>query len=166
MTNKDILVLVNSGCQSITNHDLSDAHAYKVYKFKKALREALEARQAEEKIIAEGEKIDNLTAFLNNPETPKNKEQLARIKGLIDSLNASDVKASIFEGVKTMPYSEWRKLQNENRRVPISFTDKNGDERNITLDVLVGHVEEILEGVLWDAPEDEDAPKKSTSKKK
>lgn len=148
MKNLDLLFLANNGIMAITSHDLSDSHAYKVYKFKKCFREALEARNAEEKAISEGEGIDNLAQFIADESADKAKKE--RVIGLLTALNNAEVDAKYFEGVKRLPYAEWHRLQNENRRLAINLGDKT-----VYLDVFSGRAEELLEGVLWDAPEEE-----------
>ena len=47
---------------------------------------------------------------------------------------------------KTMPYEVWHQLQVENSKKVI-----DGKE----VDILSGYVEDLLEGVLWEAPKED-----------
>ena len=71
---------------------------------------------------------------------------------LLKKLSNADVPKDTFKDVSPLPYSEWRKLQEENKNITIAFVDKAGNPRSIVQDVFTGKTEEILEGVLWETP--------------
>ena len=153
MKNKDIITLVNRGVLSITAHDIPAAHAYKVLKFKKAVKAAMLSFQDAERAIfsdcgvadTEGfnKRLNELRGRLQNEEEKTElaemEKAIAEIQGLQKELKNEDVVLD----VKTMPYDVWHELQNENKAVPFG---------ELTRDVLSGEVEELLEGVLWEAP--------------
>jgi hypothetical protein len=68
----------------------------------------------------------------------------AALKRFID-LRTQMMDEEVTLDCKTLPYTEWHKLQNENK-------DKDVNGRKT--DVLSGYVEDLLEGVLWTAPEE------------
>lgn len=53
--------------------------------------------------------------------------------------------------VRTVDYSTWRTLQNENRAVNVDGQ---------TVDILGGYAELLLHGVFWTDPEEETAEEK------
>ena len=158
MKKQDILTLVNAGALSATQHELSSAHSYKVFKFKSNLRKALTALQEAENDlqkecgIEDGQAFDERLAELRKLEAPTEaetkelEEMNAKLLSYIEQqreLYNEDIDLD----VKTMPYEEWCKLQNENKAVEINGTKH---------DVFSGYVEELLLDVLWKAPEEEE----------
>lgn len=155
MKNLDILIMINSGVNNITNYDLSAANAYKVMKFRNILVKKYEEIQEKERQILNDANIDDPQAFderyktLNETEnrTDEQNAELADlnskynawIKARTDMLN-TDVE---LEGVKTISFEDWHALRKENRPK---------DEK--TTDPLNNYVESILENVLWKAPEE------------
>jgi hypothetical protein len=154
MKKSDLLTLARIGVQNITNHSLDPAHAYKVVKFRKELNAALEALGKDEEALRKDAGIEDAAAFDdelkalrdNNERTEEQNKRLeemeAQLKRFID-LRVEMLKEEAVIDCKTMPYAEWHKLQNENREF--------GPQK---LDILSGYVEDILEGVLWAAPEE------------
>ena len=156
MKNKDIITLANCGVLSITAHDIPAAHAYKVLKFKKAVKAAMQAFQDSERAIFSDCGVTDTDGFnrrlneLRNKELTKEEKAelsgmektISEIHGLQGELKNEDVAID----VKAMPYDVWHDLQNENKAVNIFGK---------TVDVLSGDVEEILEGILWVDPEEE-----------
>ena len=157
MKNIDIIALANCGVLSITAHDIPAAHAYKVLKFKRAVKASMAAFQDAERAIFHDCGVSDVAGFnarLNelrekqrsedeNAELHSMEKKIQEIQGLQNELREEDITLA---GVKTMPYDVWHDLQNENKSVEISGK---------TIDVLSGDVEEVLEGVLWDSPEEE-----------
>jgi len=155
MKNLDILIMINSGVNNITNYDLSAANAYKVMKFRNILVKKYEEIQEKERQILNDAGIDDPQAFddryktLNETEnrTDEQNAELADlnskynawIKARTDMLN-TDVE---LEGVKTISFEDWHALRKENRPK---------DEK--AADPLNNYVESILENVLWKAPEE------------
>lgn len=153
MKNKDIITLANCGVLSITAHNIPAAHAYKVLKFKKAVRAAmLSFQDAERAIFSDcgvtdtadfNKRLNDLRGKLReeaeDTELAAMEETIAEIRGLQEELKNEEVLLD----VKTMPYDVWHELQNENKAVPFGES---------TRDVLTGEVEELLEGILWETP--------------
>ena len=157
MKNSDVVYLVNSGVQLTTGHSLSNASAYKAFKFRKVISSVLNSVSEGEKGlltevgIEDASKFDERLAVLRATEKPTEEEvkeletmqaQLEKYSGLRDQLYSEEADLS---SVKAMNYDDWRKLQNENREVEVNGVKK---------DVFSGKVEELLEGVLWAAPEE------------
>lgn len=155
MKNLDILIMINSGINNITNYDLSATNAYKVMKFRNILVKKYEEIQEKERQILNDACIDDPQAFderyktLNETEnrTDEQNAELADlnskynawIKARTDMLN-TDVE---LEGVKTISFEDWHALRKENRPKDEKATDP-----------LNNYVESILENVLWKAPEE------------
>ena len=154
MKKSDIIILAKIGVQYITNHSLDPAHAYKVVKFRKELTAALEAIGKEEEALRKDAGIEDAKAFddelkalrdnkgRNEEQNKKLDEMEAKLKRFID-LQAEMQKEEVELACKAMPYAEWHKLQNENKEF--------GQQK---IDILSGYVEDMLEGVLWEAPEE------------
>lgn len=166
MKKVDILNLLNLGFGQVTNHSLPVEHAYKVVKMRKALSNAFEAIQKDEEAIRKDAGIENPEEFDKELKTLREKAKpyidkgaeipseiggplmekeatLSRFLALRSEMLNEDI---ILEGVKAMPYEAWHELQKENAE-----KEFNGKK----LDLLSGYVEDTLEGVLWEAPEEE-----------
>lgn len=156
MKNSDVVYLVNSGVQLTTGHSLSNASAYKAFKFRKVISSILNSVSEGEKGlltevgIDDASKFDERLAVLRATDKPTEEEvkeletmqaQLEKYSGLRDQLYSEEADLS---SVKAMNYDDWRKLQNENKEVEVNGVKK---------DVFSGKVEELLEGVLWAAPD-------------
>lgn len=153
----DILNLLNLGFGQVTNHNLPVEHAYKVVKMRKALSNAFESIQKDEEAIRKDAGIESPEEFdkeLKELRETKERtpEQEERLKAMNEKLNRFLALRSemlnediTLEGVKAMPYDAWHELQKENAE-----KEFNGKK----LDLLSGYVEDTLEGVLWEAPEE------------
>ena len=157
MKKSDIVALVQGGVLNVTQHSVSVNHAYKVFKFKSTLRKLFEALVEQEQdlakecLIMDGASFDARRSELAAKEKPTKEEQkeleemndqYKRFAGLREELYKEEV---LLAGVKTIPYEEWHKLQEENKEVQTAFGKQ---------DVLSGQVEDLLENVLWRAPEE------------
>ena len=152
-----VLDLINGGVAAITAHSLDPKHAYKVVQFRKALLAENEAFEKECIDLLKEAGIDDPKAFneelaaLRKEENPTD-EQKKRLDELNAKLNRHNelVAAALNEDVvlncKMMPYDEWHKLQCENAEKEI---------RGKKCDLLSGPVEDLLEGILWVAPNEE-----------
>lgn len=147
MKNIDILNLANTGVLAITANDLDAAQAYKVLKFKKAVRKAFESIIESEKDILKEAGIEDGQAFDkernelrengSNPERlAELDKQFSRFMELRNNLYKEDVELDC----KVMPYEQFHVLQKENK-------DVQGKPLNV--------FEDMLEGVLWEEPESE-----------
>ena len=148
MKKGDIFNLVNNGILDITANELDAAHAYKVVKFKRAIKNAFDGIVEAEKDMLAEVKIDDATAFDDEMEALKksgeNPEKLSEMEASLKRLN--EMRANVLKeeaelgDVKTMPYEQFHLLQRENARLP---------RRPLNA------FEELLEGCLWAAPESE-----------
>lgn len=157
MTKQELLTINNFGIANITNHTLEPAQAYKVVKFRKALSGAIDAYVESEKAILKDAGIDDGQAFDNElvelrKAAKPSKEQKARLEEMeaklkrYNELRAELLKEEVKLDCKTMPYDAWHQLRSENKDVEI-----NGKK----IDLLPNFIEDILEGVLWEAPKEE-----------
>jgi len=146
MKNIDILNLANTGILSITANDLDAAQAYKVLKFKKAVKKAFEGITESEREILKEAGIEDAVAFDKERkeliESGSNKErldelnkQLSRVIELRSNLYKEDVELDC----KAIPFEQFHALQCEN---------KDLDHKPLNA------FEDLLEGVLWEAPND------------
>ena len=140
----DILNLANAGILSITANDLDAAHAYKVLKFKKAIKKAFESIMESEQEILKEAGIEDAVAFdkerkelIESGSNPKRLEemnkQLSRVLELRGNLYKEDVELDC----KAIPFEQFHALQCEN---------KDLDHKPLNT------FEDLLEGVLWEAP--------------
>lgn len=157
MKKSEIINISNYGVLNITAHVLDAAQSYKVFKFKKWVKNALKAIQDDEKDllaevgIADAPAFDQRRSVLLAKENKTTEEQAE-----LDKLNSQAegyfvrrnelYNEEVTPEVKTMPYEAWKLLQDENRAAEVGGK---------TTDILTGYVEDILEGVLWEAPDDQ-----------
>ena len=143
----DILNLANAGVFSVSANTLDAAHAYKVVKFKSAVRKAAVAIDEQQKELTKEAGIEDPQAFdkeraelVKSKANPERLEQLnvqfKRLLELREKFYNDDVE---LEGVKTIPYEQFHLVQQENK-----------DLKSKPLNAF----EDLLEGVLWAAPEE------------
>lgn len=145
--------LVDNGLENTTDHDLSAAHAYKVFKFRdevaKANKEMDERRMKLVKdIIGDGaefeKKRDELTKL-----TERTKEQQKELDDLNSKLNKfNELYVELMNdeselNVKTIPFEEYHLLARENRKTPIG--------KEATIDFFTVF-RSVLKGILWEEP--------------
>ena len=181
ITNAHIIALSNQkGIQNITTHKVSVDHSYKVVKFKQVFNKLMKAYDESHKAILEevgitdeqefNKKLSALKENKARTEEQENEfqnltEQQKRLNGMSNNLLREKVE---FNGVKALPYEEWKAMQDENSPADgnrktemlsgiimvISEVKEDG-----TIMVESEDVESLLEGILWNAPSDEDSPK-------
>ncbi len=156
MKKSDIIILSNFGVGLITNHNIPVEHAYKVVKFRKALTSALESIGKDEEALRKDTGIEDAKAFDDELKNLREKisrtdeeqarldEMEAQLKRFVELRNEM-LNEDVDLNIKTMPYEAWHALQKENCEREI-----NGKKA----DILSGYVEDLLEGVLWEAPEE------------
>lgn len=167
MKNIDIWKLHVLGLQAATSHDVYPAHAYKLTRLKKEVREAVKKIvEAEQEILkdeavnledpaATETKLKDMRKRMSDLTSEQKKEyddlkaRYDRYRGMHDALMEDDTP---LEGIKTMPYKAWHQLQAENRSKTVMM---NGRPVN-GVDIFSGELEFVLEDVLWKAPEDEE----------
>lgn len=157
MNNAQVITNVKAGVLNITAHSLSPKAALTVYKFKKALRAAYLAYIQDEGAIAQECGIKDAKGFNSrlaeigsNPcrteEEQKEYESMASQLNEYNQLRSQLLNQEVpFDGVGVLSYEQWFKLQGENKAVNVG---------NEIKDVLGGALEEMLEGVLWEMPEE------------
>ena len=158
MKKQDIITLVNCGILSMTAHDLKPAQAYKAFKLKKEVEKAFKAIQDEQKGIREeagiteemSEKISKIIDKVNMKSSvieDEKQELLAynelnrKVSSLYKEANKEDFEIDI----KTIPFDDWRVLQEENRSKRIGENE---------FDILGGEAEIILENIFWEEPKE------------
>lgn len=143
----DIVNMMACGVAEITSHCLAAEDAYRVYRFRRSLRKAsddisaAELEMLAEVGIADAAKFDGRLKELRasreySAELAEMEAQLAKYNAMRNTMLEEDA-PELF--APRLPYEQWKALQDENH------TDRR--------DVLVGMVEEVLEGVVWIAPE-------------
>lgn len=145
MKNMDIVTLQNQGLQLATAHDADPAHAYKLFKLRKAVDKAYNN-------LAEQEEALRTECGIERGKKPS-EEASKKFYELQKALMKDD---SPLEGIKAVPYDVWIQLQKENRA-----KEFNGKK----IDVLSGAVELILEDVFWTAPAEEPEPEANKEEK-
>lgn len=158
MTKEEVIVLINGGILKVSSHDLDNAQAYKVFKLKKALKDLQSSIAKEEEELFKEVGIEDTRSFFTKVEEIKAKENrdeadIAALKESnekiekFNSLRANMIREEVsLDGVKPIPYDDWRKLQKENKSIEV-----NG--KNV--DVLSGMNELILANVFWLEPKEE-----------
>jgi len=148
-----LITLANSGLLFATEHDIPAADAYKASKFR---------REVEKKIkdLAEREKELYKDAGIEDPEA-ENVEQdkvmrfnKLRAEFLNDEVEIADI--------KPMSYDSYHALAKENRKVAIQVPKIDSDGKQSMETVYADPYracEDILEGILWKAPEEGDEKK-------
>lgn len=144
MKNMDIVTLQNQGLQLATAHDADPAHAYKLFKLRKAVDKAYNN-------LAEQEEALRTECGIERGKKPS-EDASKKFYELQKALMKDD---SPLEGIKAVPYDVWIQLQKENRA-----KEFNGKK----IDVLSGVVELILEDVFWTAPAEEVEPEPEANK--
>lgn len=158
MKKQDIITLVNCGILSMTAHDLKPAQAYKAFKLKKEVEKAFKAIQDEQKGIREeagiteemSEKISKIIDKVNmkSSVTEDEKQELLAYNELnrkVSSLYKEANKEDIEIDIKTIPFDDWRVLQEENRSKRIGENE---------FDILGEEAEIILENIFWEEPKE------------
>ena len=147
--------LVDNGLENTTDHDLSAAHAYKVFKFRdevaKANKEMDEKRvKLVKDIIGDGGEFEKKREELTKL-TERTKEQQKELDDLNGKLNKFiELYVELMNdeselNVKTIPFEEYHLLARENRKTPIG--------KEATIDFFTVF-RSVLKGILWEEPED------------
>lgn len=139
MKNSVIISLYKKGVCDITAHSLDSDVAYKVYKFKKFVRNAISSiSEKENELVAstgltleEQKEIKTLLSIKDMTQDQKSRvseisEKIARANELIAELHNDDV---ALPGGELITYSQWHELSKEND--------------------LDSEMEMLLEGILW-----------------
>lgn len=148
LKNSTIIALCNAGILNTTEHDVPVKDAYKAFRFRKSLQKILDDLLEREKDLRRTAGIDP-----NNPDAAT-EEQNKRFEELRNEFLKEEVEID----TKTMSYESYHILSKENRQVSIQFpiTTKEGKQTTKTIFMdPYRDCEDLLEGVLWEAPEEE-----------
>lgn len=149
----DIQAMYESGMMGISSRTLDRAHAYKVVSFKTRLKNAYQAFNDRREQLLKEVGIDDGNQFANRLQELstiklRSEAEEAELKDLVEKNKKfgelfGELQKDFYEiEPKTMPFEEWRELQEENKDV------KSGSFE------LLAQFETILEGILWKAPEE------------
>ena len=161
MIKSDILYLKLQGIDRVTNHTLSTAEAYKFVKVRQAINDAYDQIRKDEDGcrvaagIEDGKEFDkDLHALrekqkqgaFTEADANRLKEMEATLQRFVDLKDEMLKEEIVITGSRTMSYETWRQLQHENAEKEI------GGQK---VDLLSGKAEDLLEGLLWVAPDGE-----------
>lgn len=150
MKKAEIIGLYENGILTVTTHCLTAKESYNVVKFRKTIRTAVEDIQSSETDLQQEAGIDDPLAFDKRRSelmqlrrrTDEEAEELARMNDkflLFANMRRELLNEDVEVYAARLKYESWKALQDENK------TDKK--------DLLTGWVEDILEDILWVAPE-------------
>lgn len=151
MNKADIINLVNAGVPGITNLTLDGKHAYKVLKFRRALLAVHGQLRDEFSAIFKEAGIEDPQAFDKernelhaiSPRTPDEEKRMAELDAIFaryKELEGEMLKEEVKLDCVPMPYEDFHALQKENEKICPALAH--------------GYIEDVLEGVLWTAPEE------------
>jgi len=152
--------LVENGLESTTDHEISAAHAYKVFKFRdevaKAYKEMEDKRTklVKDAGIEDGQKFDERRKELEGKERTKEEQKeyddiLAKLNKFGELYNEllndeSDL------NIKTIPFEEYHALAKENMRTPVRL-----GKDPLYIDFFTVF-RSALKGILWEEPKEEE----------
>ena len=127
--NNLLVILAQVGGLNITANNLSAADAYKVIKFRRAVAKAFEALGDAEKAIIKDCGLEIVEkGELNGTDEAKAKFRKLQAELYNDEVDLGDI--------KTISFESWHELKKENKALANAYVEDN------------------LEGVLWNAPEE------------
>lgn len=149
----DIQAMYESGMMGISSRTLDLAHAYKVVSFKTRLKNAYQAFNDRREQLLKEVGIDDGNRFANRLQELsaiklRSEAEEAELKDLVEKNKKfgelfGELQKDLYEiEPKTMPFEEWRKLQEENKDVKFGNFE------------MLAQFETVLEGILWKAPEE------------
>ena len=159
---KNVIIknLVENGLENTTDHEISAAHAYKVFKFRdevsKAYKEMEDKRQklVKDAGIEDGQKFDERRKELEGKERTEAEQKeyddiLAKLNKFGELYNEllndeSDL------NVKTIPFEEYHALAKENKRTPVRL-----GKDPLYIDFFTVF-RSVLKGILWEEPKEEE----------
>ena len=160
LKNQLIKALSESGLENTTDHELSAAHAYKVFRFRDEVAKAY--KDIEEKRIklvkdTLGEDYEEKRKNATEEEAKALDEKLAKFAELYNELMNDETELNI----KTIPFEEYHALAKENKQTPIQIPtgekDKDGRPkmRQGYLDFFTVFRKD-LKDILWVEPAEEE----------
>lgn len=156
LKNNIIKALVENGLDNTTDHDLSAAHAYKVFKFKDEIAKAYkEIEGKRQKLVKDilGEDFDakRKEAKEGTPEYDELNEKLTKFIGLYNELMDDESEVNI----KTIPFEEYHLLARENKQTAFQITGADGKPVQRFIDFF-SVFRSVLKDVLWTEPKEEE----------
>ena len=161
--------LSENGLENTTDHELSAAHAYKVFKFRDEIAEAFKKQEDKrQKLIkdclGDGQEFNKRLKELKELKKPT-KEQ----KKELEELDAKfDKYATLYSellndeselDIKTIPFEEYHLLSRENRRTETRVfvgEDENGQPKYETRFIdFFAVFRSALKDILWEEPKDD-----------
>ena len=156
LKNSIIKSLVENGLDNTTDHDLSAAHAYKVFKFKDEIAKAYkEIEGKRQKLVKDilGEDFDakRKEAKEGTPEYDELNEKFTKFIGLYNELMDDESEVNI----KTIPFEEYHLLARENKQTAFQVAGADGKPVQRVIDFF-SVFRSVLKDVLWVEPKEED----------
>lgn len=155
LKNSIIKSLVENGLDNTTDHDLSAAHAYKVFKFKdeisKAYKEIEDKRQKLVKdVLGEDFEAKRKEAKEGTPEYDELNEKFQKFIGQYNELMNDESEVNI----KTIPFEEYHLLARENKQTAFQVGGADGKFAERFIDFF-SVFRSVLKDVLWVEPTEE-----------
>lgn len=148
LKNSTIIALCNAGILNTTEHEVPVKDAYKAFRFRKSLQKAIGGILEKEKDLHIAAGIDP-----NNMEAAT-EEQKKRFEELYAEFLNDEVEIE----AKTMSYESFHALACENKQVKLQVPVITSDGKQVTKTIFADpfrECEDLLEGVLWSAPEED-----------
>ena len=154
ITYQTAVILANMGALTASTHTLSSTMSYRVFKFKTALRALIDKLNAAEKALSPEVGIEDIKSFNERLQELGKKEsrtedeekeytELCKKRDKYNDLHKALMEEKKELDCKPLPYEDWKKLMDENKEIGQNKVD------------LFTAFEAELEGVLWEAPEEE-----------
>jgi hypothetical protein len=152
MKNYIINNLINAGILDVTSHTLDSAHAYKVFRFKKAIDKAMKSIVEQDGALVAEAGIKDAKAFDARYKELSNGEPCDELKEMEAKYEKlAELRKNFWNDdtpiePKTMPWDAYHQLADENKAV-IGLDGKPHD----VFTIFAG----VLEGILWADPEEQ-----------
>lgn len=159
LKNSLIKSLSESGLENTTDHELSAAHAYKVFRFRDEVAKAYkDIEEKRVKLVKDtvGEDYEEKRKNATEEEKKELDDKLTKFAELYNELMNDESELNI----KTIPFEEYHLLARENRNTPVQVPTgetENGRPkmRQATIDFFTVF-RPALKDVLWVEPKEED----------
>ena len=159
LKNSLIKSLSESGLENTTDHELSAAHAYKVFRFRDEIAKAYkDIEEKRVKLVKDtlGEDYEEKRKNATEEDAKELDDKLAKFAELYNELMNDESELNI----KAIPFEEYHALARENRNTPVQVPTgetENGRPkmRQATIDFFTVF-RSALKDVLWVEPKEED----------
>ena len=159
LKNQLIKNLSESGLENTTDHELSAAHAYKVFRFRDEIAKAYkDIEEKRVKLVKDtlGEDYEEKRKNATEEEAKELDAKLAKFAELYNELMADETELNI----KTIPFEEYHLLARENKATPVQIP--TGETENGRPKMRQGYLDfftvfrSALKDVLWVEPKEEE----------